>query len=210
MKSKYQGLAPHEIEVKSFEIIESELKEELDPQTAFITKRCIHTSADFEYAESLYFSAGVVEQALEALQSNATIITDTTMALSGINKHALNELGLKAECFIRDEEVARLAKERGTTRSREAVDKAIQIPEPLIFVVGNAPTALIRIYELIQENKVNPALVIGVPVGFVNVVESKEMMMQCAVPQIINRGRKGGSNIAAAIVNALMYKLTRK
>lgn len=204
--SELKRLSPKEIEAMSFRLLEAELQTDLDPREAPVIKRCIHTSADFDYERSLYFSDGVIDRALEIFKKGATIVTDTAMALAGINKPALAKLGLAATCFIADEDVARLAQEQKITRASVAIDKAAQLPGNLVFVIGNAPTALIRLCELIRSAEFKPALIIGVPVGFVNVVESKEMIMRCAVPQIVNRGRKGGSNIAAAIVNALLYQ----
>jgi precorrin-8X/cobalt-precorrin-8 methylmutase len=172
-----------------------------------IIKRVIHTSADFDYIDNLCFSEGAVEHALDALKRGAWIITDTNMALSGINKKSLQKAGGEAHCYIADEEVAKRAKELGVTRASVCVDKAAEIDHPLIYAVGNAPTALVRLYELIQEGKIRPELIIGVPVGFVNVVQSKELIMQTDIPYIVARGRKGGSNVAACICNALLYLL---
>lgn len=200
---------PEEIEAKSFEIITQELREmgvNLSSENDFIVKRAIHTSADFEYVNSLKFSKNVVEQTIKMLNQGATIITDTNMGKAGINKSACAKLNIKVECFIADEDVAKIAKENGTTRAVASVEKASKIEGNVIFAVGNAPTALIKICELIKENRINPALVIGVPVGFVNVVESKEMLKQTSINYIVNDGRKGGSNIAVAICNALIYK----
>lgn len=203
-------IKPMDIEKKSFEIITEGLKgRTFAPEVEDIVKRCIHTSADFDYADNLVFSKDVVKKALEAIQAGATIVTDTTMAYSGINKKILESFGGSAICYIADEEVARIAKERGVTRAIVSMEKACQIKGNVIFAIGNAPTALIRIKELVEEGKVDPALVIGVPVGFVNVVESKEMILDCNFPYIVARGNKGGSNIAAAICNALLYKLRR-
>lgn len=201
-------LRPEEIEKRSFEIIASEMKKEHDEEKLPLIMRAIHTSADFEYEDSLYFSEDVMEKALDAFGEGTTIITDTTMALSGINKPALKKLGMEALCFIGDEEVAQRAKEEGRTRSYMAVQKAAELGGNLIFVVGNAPTALYAIKELLEEGKLSPKLVIAVPVGFVNVVESKEEIIKTKVPSIVARGRKGGSNIAAALVNALLYMKT--
>jgi precorrin-8X/cobalt-precorrin-8 methylmutase len=209
MKTKLENVLPGDIERRSFEIIESELKVRPDPLHAPIIKRVIHTTADFEYADSLYFSQNAVASALDALKSGATIITDTNMAKAGINKPALGALGGEAVCFIGDEDVAAAARANAATRAACAVDKAAALDTKLIFAVGNAPTALIRICRLIEQGKISPALVIGAPVGFVNVVQAKQMIMQTAVPCIVARGRKGGSPVAAAIVNALMYMLTQ-
>ena len=165
---------------------------------------------DFDYARNMLFSDGVVEKALDALQKGATIVTDTNMACTGINKMGLGKLGAKAVCFMADPDVAARAKEAGSTRAAACMEKACTIEGPVIIAVGNAPTALVRLDELVKEGKIKPELVIGVPVGFVNVVESKEIIMKTGIPYIVARGRKGGSNVAAAICNALIYKLTRK
>lgn len=209
MNLNFDIVAPGEIEARSFQIITQELGDrQPDPAVADIVKRVIHTAADFDYAENLVFSPGVVDAALEALQSGATIVTDTQMARSGINKAACKQLGCTVECFIADEDVAQAAKVSGTTRACAAVDKAAALQGPVIFAVGNAPTALIRLHELMESGAVHPALVIGVPVGFVNVVQSKELILTDNVPSIVARGRKGGSNVAAAICNALLYRAT--
>ena len=208
MKVELENVLPMEIEKRSFEIITQELGDKkLDKDKELIIKRCIHTSADFEYADSLCFSPDVVEKAMEAIKKGACIVTDTQMAKSGINKRALSRYGGEVYCFVADEDVAQAAKENGTTRSTANIDKAAALGKPLIFAIGNAPTALVRIYELVQEGKLKPELVIGVPVGFVNVVQSKELIMETETPYIVARGRKGGSNIAACICNALMYMI---
>ncbi len=206
MKTEIEQVLPQEIEKRSFEIISEELGEkEIEEKYAPIIKRVIHTTADFDYADNLVFSEGVLEKALTALQNGACIVTDTQMARAGINKSVLAKLGVEIYNFIADEDVAQLAKQNGTTRSVACMNKAAALGKPVIFVIGNAPTALIRIYELVQEGKVKPELIIGTPVGFVNVVQSKELIMELPVPYIIAKGRKGGSNVAAAIVNALLY-----
>ncbi len=211
MKIELENVLPMDIERRSFEIITQELGDrKLDPEQELIIKRCIHTSADFEYADSLCFSENVVEKAMEALKRGASIVTDTQMAKAGINKRALARYGGEVYCFVADEDVAQAAKANGTTRSTANIDKAAAMGKPLIFAIGNAPTALVRIYELVEEGKLNPELVIGVPVGFVNVVQSKELIMQTDVPYIVARGRKGGSNIAACICNALLYKIDNR
>ena len=209
MKIELECVAPMEIEARSFEIIESELPHPIDAALAPVVKRVIHATADFDYADSLYFSDGALEAALQALRDGATIVTDTTMALSGINKGALAKHGCEAKCFIADADVAEAAAANGTTRASAAMDKAARIDRPLIFAIGNAPTALVRLYELICEDALRPKLVVGVPVGFVNVVQSKELIMTAGVPCIVARGRKGSSNVAAAICNALLYMLGR-
>lgn len=202
-----ENIPPKEIEKRSFEMITNELNHPLDPVLAPIIKRVIHTTADFDYVDSLYFSSGVVPHALDALRQGMTLVTDTTMAMAGINKRALNQLGCQVECFIADEDVAEAAKLNGTTRSREAMMKASKLSGKLGFVVGNAPTALVALYEMMNTNALNPAFIIGVPVGFVNVVQSKELIRQSGAPCILSMGRKGGSNVAAAIVNALLYMI---
>ena len=209
MKIQLENVLPMDIERRSFEIIESELPHPIDPSLAPIIKRVIHTTADFEYADSLYFSEGVLEKALTALKNGATIVTDTNMGKSGINKAALAKLGCKVECFMADPDVAEIAKANGSTRATASMDKAATIDGPVIFAIGNAPTALVCMRKLMDEGVLNPALIIGVPVGFVNVVESKELIMEAGVPYIVARGRKGGSNVAAAICNAMLYQITR-
>ena len=212
LKSKIDHLLPEEIEKRSFEIITEELKKKgisLPAEQENITKRVIHTSADFDYADTLVYSKDAVSIAKELIKNGADIVTDTNMALAGINKKVVAKLGGQTHCFMADEDVARLAKERGVTRAVASMEKARNIEKPVIFAVGNAPTALIRLYEMIQEGNWHPAFVIGVPVGFVNVEVAKELIMETEVPYIVNRGRKGGSNVAAAICNALLYELTR-
>lgn len=203
---------PEEIEKRSFEIITEELAKKgisLPPEEAMITKRVIHTSADFDYASTMTYSKNAVSIAKNLLLNGADIVTDTNMALSGINKKALAKLGGNAHCFMADEDVAMLAKKRGVTRAVISMEKARGIKKPVIFAIGNAPTALIQLYEMIQAGDWNPAFIIGVPVGFVNVEAAKELIMETSVPYIVNRGRKGGSNVAAAICNALLYELVR-
>lgn len=200
---------PMAIEARSMEIIESELRTEIPPENKAVVKRVIHCTADFDYAENLAFSDGAVRKGIEALKNGCTVVTDTQMARSGINKAALSKLGCDVQCFMSDPDVAEEAKARGCTRARVSMEKATRLGKELIFAVGNAPTALLTLRELIDEGAVSPALVIGVPVGFVNIIEAKEAIMETKVPYIVARGRKGGSNVAAAIVNALMYQITR-
>lgn len=207
-----EHLLPEQIEQRSFEIIDGELKKRgivLPKEQEMITKRVIHTTADFEYTDTLTFSEGAVGIARELLKKGADIVTDTNMVLSGINKRSLAGLGGEVHCYMADETIAKLARERGTTRAAVSMEIAAKIQKPVIFAVGNAPTALIQIYEMMQGSDWRPAFVIGVPVGFVNVEAAKELILQTDVPFIINRGRKGGSNVAAAICNALIYELTR-
>ena len=206
-------MRPQEIETKSMEIIEEELGERAaawPPEELLVVKRCIHTSADFDYGENLVFSPGAVEIALKALRNGVTIVTDTSMAAAGINKRSAAALGVEVRCFIADPDVAEEAKGRGITRSAVCMERAAALGRPVIAAVGNAPTALMRIKELADEGRFRPELVIGVPVGFVNVVEAKEMILGTDIPHIVARGRKGGSNIAAAIVNALLYQVRRE
>lgn len=208
MKIELEKVLPLDIEKRSFEIITEELGERIFlPEQESIIKRVIHTTADFEYADTLCFSENAIAYAKAAIQKGACIVTDTQMAMSGINKKALEKFGGKVYNFMTDEEVVSMAKKNGTTRATACMDKAASLKKPLIFAIGNAPTALVRLYELIEEKKLFPELIIGVPVGFVNVVQSKELIMQTDVPYIIARGRKGGSNVAAAICNAILYQI---
>ena len=215
MKIKYEveleNVKPMEIEGRSFEIITEELGDrQLIPGTELIVKRCIHTSADFDYAENLCFSENVVQKAMKAIQEGACIVTDTQMAKAGINKKSLARYGGEVYCFMSDEDVAEEAKRRGVTRAVVSMEKAAKLNKKLIFAIGNAPTALIRLYEMIGNKELAPELVIGAPVGFVNVVQSKELIMKADTPYIVARGRKGGSNIAACICNALLYMINNE
>ena len=204
---------PQDIEKRSFAIISKELEEKgivLPKEQELVTKRAIHTSADFDYAKTMTYSAHAVGIAKKLIQNGADIVTDTNMALAGVNKKEQAKYGGEAHCFMAEEEVAKIAKERGVTRAAVSMEKAAQIEKPVIFTIGNAPTALIELYEMIQSGKYRPAFIIGVPVGFVNVEAAKDLILKTDVPYIINRGRKGGSNIAAAICNALLYELRDK
>lgn len=200
---------PKEIENRSFEIITQELGR-INPNLCdnAVLKRVIHTTADFDYADNLIFSDNAIESGIKALKGKAVILSDTNMTKAGINKTALNKLRCNAECFMSDADVASKAEAEGCTRAKASMDKAVSIKSPLIITIGNAPTALIRVFELIKEGRLAPCLVVGVPVGFVNVVESKELFLNenPGVPYIIARGRKGGSTVSAAIINALMYE----
>lgn len=203
---------PGEIEARSFAIIEEELKERglvIPEKQKPVTKRVIHTTADFDYVKTMVYAPDAIETAKKLILQGADIVTDTNMALAGINKRALARHGGEAHCFMADEKVAALAKERGVTRATVSMEFAAQLNKPVIFAVGNAPTALIRLYEMIAGGEFRPAFIIGVPVGFVNVEAAKELILKTDVPYIINRGRKGGSNVAAAICNALLYELGR-
>ena len=213
MLTELEQVLPADIEKRSFEIITEELGDRhLIPGTEPVVKRCIHTSADFDYADNLVFSENAVENALDAIRNGASIVTDTQMGRAGINKNRLARYGGEVFCFMSDEDVAEAAKKNGTTRAAASMDKAAAMWEKdqrgLIFAVGNAPTALVRLYELVKEGKLKPELIIGVPVGFVNVVQSKELILTLDdTPYIVARGRKGGSNIAACICNALLYMM---
>lgn len=207
-----EHVLPEDIEHRSFEIISEELRNRgitLSPETEMVTKRVIHTSADFDYAQTMTYSPNAVAIAKELIQNGADIVTDTNMALAGINKKTLACHGGEAHCFMADEDVARIAKERQVTRATVSMEKAAGIQKPVIFAVGNAPTALIQLYEMIQSGTFRPAFIIGVPVGFVNVEAAKELILQTDISYIVNRGRKGGSNVAAAICNAILYELGR-
>ncbi len=206
--SALEFVRPGDIEKRSFEIIASELGDrKLDSEVEPVVKRVIHATADFEYADALSFSENVVRIGKEALASGVSVVTDTRMAMSGINKRVLDRFGGEVLNFISDADVALEAKERDLTRAAVSMERAASLGKPLIYAIGNAPTALVRIWEMIDDGsmQVPPALIVGVPVGFVNVVESKELVMDLGVPYIVARGRKGGSNVAAAIVNALIY-----
>ncbi|MGL5255878.1 MAG: precorrin-8X methylmutase [Proteocatella sp.] len=212
---KLDIVKPHEIENKSFEIISEIIEKEypditIPAEHESIVKRVIHTSADFEYLKNLKFSANAVEAAKSALKNGAVIVTDTNMAKSGVNKTHLSKLGGEVHCYIADEDVAEEAKRRGVTRAIVSMEKAAKLDRPIIFAIGNAPTALIALDEMIKAGKISPELIIGVPVGFVNVVESKELIMESGIPYIVASGRKGGSNVAAAICNALIYSIVER
>ena len=203
--------APAEIEKTSFSIIASELSEKnivLSEELAPVIMRVIHTTADFDYARSLKFSPDVLEIIRKAILGGADIVTDTNMALAGINKKILAGFGGEAHCFMADEDVAAMAKEQNLTRAALSMRKAAGLPKALIFAVGNAPTALVELCSL-MESGFKPVAIIGVPVGFVNVVAAKEMIMKSGVPFIVSEGRKGGSTVAAAICNAILYSLKR-
>ncbi len=207
---RYENISPHEIEARSFEIISGELESAgitLDEKTASVTKRCIHASADLDYASTLYFSEGAVDIMKELIRNGAYIVTDTNMALAGINRKRVESFGGRVLCFMASEDVASEAEERGVTRAAVSMEKAAGLDRDVIFAIGNAPTALIRLYEMMEEKIFTPKFIIGVPVGFVNVVRSKELILGSGVPCIVNRGRKGGSSIAAAICNAVLYEM---
>lgn len=205
-----QTYRPEDIEKKSFSIIEDILVDTpLNVEQAPVIKRVIHTTADFDYVDNLYFSEGAIEKALKALRAGCDIVTDTQMVKAGINKTLLKELGGEVHCFMADEDVREEAKRLGVTRASVSMTRAASLAKPCIVAIGNAPTALMRVSDLIHDGRFKPVLVIAVPVGFVNVIESKEFIMKAPVHSIVARGRKGGSNVAAAICNALIYRLRR-
>lgn len=205
-----EQINPMEIEKRSFAIITELLGDrKLDPENEPVIKRVIHTSADFDYVDNLVFSEHAVRKGIEALGNGCDIVTDTQMAKAGINKTILAKLGGEVHCFMSDPDVAAEAKERGITRAIVSMERAAKLPKPCIFAVGNAPTALCSLYEQVTAEILHPALIIGVPVGFVNVIESKELIIRLKVPSIVARGRKGGSNVAAAVCNALLYQIMR-
>jgi len=207
----WRALPPAEIERRSFEIITEELGEtNFSPVELLVLKRVIHTTADFEYAKTLYFSENAAEWGIDLLRRGAHILTDTNMAKSGINKAALAKLGSEVHCFMADEAVARQAVAQGITRASISMEKITVLPRPLIVAVGNAPTALLRLHELAGKGILPPDLIIAAPVGFVNVVESKQVIEQGNTPSIVARGRRGGSTVAAAICNALLYEAVRR
>ncbi|MGM9659089.1 MAG: precorrin-8X methylmutase [Faecousia sp.] len=205
-----ENIKPMDIEKRSFAIITELLGDtKLDPENELVIKRVIHTTADFDYVQNLIFSEHAVQKGIEALKGGCDIVTDTQMARSGINKTILSKLGGQVHCFMSDPDVAAEAKERGITRAIVSMERAAKLDKPCIFAIGNAPTALISLHEQMEAGTLNPALIVGVPVGFVNVVESKELIIASNVPHIVARGRKGGSNVAAAICNAMLYQIMR-
>jgi precorrin-8X/cobalt-precorrin-8 methylmutase len=202
-------LRPEEIEAESFRIIDAEVGPHDWPAMEWpVVRRAIHTSADFDYARTMVFSPDAVGRGLAALRSGRGIVTDTTMALAGINKGLLERFGVPVCCFVADPQVSAEASRLGITRSILAMRKAATDPGNGIFIIGNAPTALFELLRLVREEQFRPDLVVGLPVGFVGAEESKEELLReasgYAIPFITNRGRKGGSNVAAAVVNALL------
>lgn len=197
-------MKPHEIEAKSFAIIDAEAgPHNFGPDEWKIVRRMIHTTADFEYMQMVRISNNAVAAGIKAIRNGCTVITDTNMAKTGIRKDLLAGFGSRCECLMADPRVAEQATERGVTRARVAVEKAAQIMENGIYVVGNAPTALLHLLDMINNKAANPALVVGLPVGFVNAAESKAALVETKIPYISNVGRKGGSNVAASVINAL-------
>jgi precorrin-8X/cobalt-precorrin-8 methylmutase len=198
------GMQPEQIEALSFSIIDSEAGAHGFPADQWrIVQRMIHTSADFDYLQSVRFHPRAIEAGVAAIRSGCTIVTDTHMARAGIRKTELARFGVAATCYIGDPQVRQQAAQSGSTRARAAVDAAVNRMAGGIFVVGNAPTALLRLLELVRAGAARPALVVGLPVGFVNAAESKAALVQTDIPYISNVGRKGGSNVAASVVNAL-------
>ena len=205
-----KNILPSEIEKESFRIIRSELADmgkEIPAEVEPTVVRVIHTTADFEYADTMRFSEGAVGKIKDAIRAGAHIVTDTNMALTGISKKTLEKFGGEVHCFMADEDVPAEAMERQVTRAIVSMEKAARLGVPTIFAVGNAPTALLRIRELYDKGELNPEAVIAVPVGFVNVVEAKELILDMDVPYIVNVGRKGGSTVAAAICNSILYNM---
>ena len=205
---KIDHIKPSDIEKTSMKIIREELAQmgrEIPEDLAPVVMRVIHTTADFEYADTMTFSPGAIEKAREAIRNGARIVTDTNMALAGVNKKSLAKWGGEALCFMADPEVAAEASARGITRAAVSMEKAAGLEGETIFAIGNAPTALLALRDVMDTKGFRPALIIGVPVGFVNVVNAKEQIMETDVPWIVNKGRKGGSGVAAAICNALLY-----
>nr|WP_307775895.1 precorrin-8X methylmutase [uncultured Cetobacterium sp.] len=205
---------PQDIEIKSFEIIEEEMGEkakEFSPEHLPVVKRVIHTTADFEYADLLEFSEDAVESCIAALKEGGKIYCDTQMIANGLSKMTLQKFGYTAYSLVSDPEVAKEAKERGVTRSIVGMEHAAKDPETKIFLIGNAPTALFRLKELIDSGEVKkPALIVGVPVGFVGAAESKEILPGSGIPYIIVKGRKGGSPVAVSILHGILYQIYKR
>jgi len=196
---------PMKIENKSMDIIQEVMSDtNFSEEELIVAKRMIHTTGDLEYRKIINFRNNFIEVAKENIKEGATIFTDTRMGFMGINKPALEKANCDLKCYIDDERVFKMSKKLETTRSACAVDLAVEEGVD-IFVVGNAPTALFRILELYKEGKVDPKFIVGVPVGFVEAAESKEYLREFDIPQITTMGNKGGSNVAASIVNALLY-----
>lgn len=207
---KIEYVKPGDIERRSFEIIKSELdakKISLPPENRDVIMRVIHATADFDFASTLHFSADAVKIASDLIASGADIVSDTNMAKAGINKKVLARFGGQLHCFMADDDVAAEAKERGLTRAAVSMERAAALGKKVIFAIGNAPTALISLDQMIKEGVYRPDFIIGVPVGFVNVEAAKELFLGGSIPYIINRGRKGGSTVAAAICNAILYQM---
>ena len=207
-----EHVQPQDIERRSFEIITAELEEkgiQIPEDRAFLIKRAIHTTADFEYASTLRFSPNAIPTIASLIREGSIIVTDTNMGLSGINKNEVAKYGGGVRCFMAEPDVAEEAKSRGVTRATVSMERAAKLDKKVIFAIGNAPTALLELRRMYDEKIYTPAFVIGVPVGFVNVEVAKEMIMETDIPYIINQGRKGGSNVAAAICNAVLYEMRK-
>ena len=181
----------------------------LPEEKAFLIKRAIHTTADFDYARTLVFSENAVPKLAALLRSGATVVTDTNMALAGVNKSELAKYGGSARCFMADPDVASEAQKRGATRAAVSMERAAALEQPVVFAIGNAPTALIALRELYDSHVFTPSFIIGAPIGFVNVEAAKELILETPIPHIVNRGRKGGSAVAAAICNAVLYEMRK-
>ena len=204
-------MKPNDIESLSFKIIDKEAgTHDFTPEQWQIVRRMIHTTADFEYMKTVRFHPGSVKAGIDAIRNGKSIITDTNMARVGIRKGELQRFNVSVDCLIDKPEVAQAAKDKGTTRAKAAVDAALDQMDGGIYVVGNAPTALLQIIELVRGNKAQPALIVGLPVGFVNAAESKEKLIKIDIPYISNIGRKGGSNVAASVINALAIMASRE
>ena len=204
---------PSDIEKRSFEILSAELERMgicLHGDEAPVIRRCIHTTADFDYAGTMRFSPGAVGTLKALIRDGASVVTDTNMAFSGISQTELSRYGCRLCCFMRDEDVVKEAARLGVTRASVSMKKAMMLPGPVIFVIGNAPTALITLHDSFSAGEYRPAFIIGVPVGFVNVEAAKELVLQSDIPYIVNEGRKGGSNVAAAVMNAVLYEMRKE
>lgn len=197
-------MKPEEIETLSFKIIDREADpHDFSSDEWRIVQRMIHTSADFEYIKTVRFHPGAITAGINAIRRGKPIVTDTNMVKAGIRRQEVQRFGSTITCYINDPEVIKISANTGKTRSEVAVDAALPVITGGIYVIGNAPTALFRLIEHVRENKARPALIIGLPVGFVNAAESKAALMDMDYPYISNAGRKGGSNIAASVINAL-------
>lgn len=205
-----ENVAPGDIEKRSFEIIRPQIhRTDLTDAEMQVLMRVIHTTADFDYEQNLVFTKDAVPKAMELLRAGTDIVTDTAMAAAGIHTASLLRLGGHVLNFMHDEDVAAKAKAEGTTRAAISMRKAAELGRPFLFAIGNAPTALIELCRLMQEGY-RPAFIIGVPVGFVNAEQSKQLLLETDADCIAARGRKGGSNVAAAICNALLYQVTER
>jgi len=197
-------MKPEQIERLSFQIIDQEAgSHEFTTDQWVIVRRMIHTTADFEYKDMIRFHPKAINAGIESIRAGKSIITDTNMARVGIRKNELERFGVSVKCFMNDATVCEMARNNGTTRAKAAVDVAVSDMKDGIYVIGNAPTALLRLIELVANNNAHPALIIGLPVGFVNAAESKAALVEMDYPYISNVGRKGGSNVAASVINAL-------